>query len=380
MRFTCSFAPFPLYFVPGARHNRSVQSLVRWIACLLLSGLAAHPAQAAFSSLYAFGDGVCTTTDNVSGPASLYYGNRYCNGRIWIEVLAQRQGLAYDPAKNWSYFGHYSSNLVEHVSQFSPPADANTSLFVVWVNDADFVDDMSKIYPSLDAAVWSNAMTSSLANHLQVLTNLYAKGARTLVMPNAADITKTPQYSGLPAADKSFIRQRVIDFNAGFAAMLDQARASLPGAQIYVPDIFALLDQLAAHPADYGLVNPGIDAVEDPNLTDYSLNGPGADYLFWDAFDPTAKAHAVIAGVMQQMISPASISALTLLNGSNQLAVANLPIGLNGSVDGTSNLASGTWTPVTDFDSTNATQTISVQATGPWQFYRLRFPFAWSWP
>ena len=372
--------PFPLYFVPGARHSRSVQSLVRWLACVLLSGLAAHPACAAFSSLYAFGDGVCTTTDNVSGPVSLYYGNRYCNGRIWIEVLAQRQGLAYDSTKNWSYFGHYSSNLVEHVSQFSAPADANTSLFVVWVNDADFVDDMSKIYPSLDPAAWSNAITSSLANHLQALTNLYAKGARTLVMPTAADITKTPQYSGLPVADKSFIRQRVIDFNAGFADMLNQARATLPGVQIYVPDIFALLDELSAHPEDYGLVNPGIDALEDPNLADYSLDGPGASYLFWDAFDPTAKAHAVIAGVVQQLISPVRISALTLLNGSNQLAVANIPIGLSGAVDGTSNLVSGTWTPVTNFDSLSATQAIFAPAPGPWPFYRLRFPFAWSWP
>jgi hypothetical protein len=357
-----------------------VQSLARWIACLLLSGPAILPARAAFSSLYAFGDGVCTTTDNTSGPAYLYDGNRYCNGRIWIEVLAQRQGLAYDPTRNWSYFGHYSSNLVAHVSQFSPPPDASTSLFIVWVNDADFVDDMSRIYPSLDAAAWSSAISTSLANHLQALTNLYAKGARTLVMPNAVDITKIPQYSGLSAADKSFVRQRVMDFNAGFAAMLNQARASLPGVRIYIPDIFALLDDLVAHSAAYGLVNPGIDAVEDPNLTDYSLNGPGASYLFWDAFDPTAKAHAVIAGVVQQLISPASITALTLLSGSNLLAVVNIPIGLNGSVDGSSNLVSGTWTPVTTFDSTNATQAVFVPATGPWQLYRLRFPFAWSWP
>ncbi|OYV07059.1 MAG: hypothetical protein CFE26_03060, partial [Verrucomicrobiales bacterium VVV1] len=59
----------------------------------------------AFSSLYVFGDGVCTTTDNASG-ANYFYGNRYCNGRVWVEVLAQWQGLAYDSAKNKSFFGN----------------------------------------------------------------------------------------------------------------------------------------------------------------------------------------------------------------------------------------------------------------------------------
>jgi len=48
-----------------------------------------------FTSLQVFGDGVCTTTDNVSTSAP-FHGNRYCNGRVWIEVLCQWQGLPYD--------------------------------------------------------------------------------------------------------------------------------------------------------------------------------------------------------------------------------------------------------------------------------------------
>ena len=61
-----SRSPFSLYFCP-ARASRAVKSLVRWIAFVLLSGPAVLPAHAAFSSLYAFGDGVCTTTDNLGG-------------------------------------------------------------------------------------------------------------------------------------------------------------------------------------------------------------------------------------------------------------------------------------------------------------------------
>ena len=355
-----------------------MNSLVRLVVLVLFSGPAVLGSKAAFDSLYVFGDGVCSSTDNIYG-GSLYYPDTYCNGRVWVQVLAQRQGVTYDASKNLSYFGHYSFYLSTDVSQFST-TNANTSLFVVWVNNADFVWDMQNIYPSTSLATWNNAMNGSLANHSQAITNLYAKGARTLIMPNAVDITKIPQYSGLASGDKSFIRQRVIDYNTAFAAMLDQARVSLPGVKVYMPDMFALFDDLVAHPGNYGLVNPGTAALGDPNLTDYSFDGPGADYDFWDPFDPTAKVHEIAADTVQQLISPVNITNLVLLDGSNRLDAANIPISLNGSVDGSSNLVSGTWTPVADIDSTNTTQAIFVPAPSPWQFYRLRFPFAWSQP
>jgi phospholipase/lecithinase/hemolysin len=362
---------------------------------VLLSEPAVLPAQAAFSSLYVFGDGVSTTTNNPY-PAH-YWGLRRCNGRVWVEVLAQRQGLPNNTvtnvnwsysSNNWSYFGQYSSILVQNVSSFNVPGDANTALFVVWVNNADFVYDISHYspYASNNLAAWNDAINQSLTNHWKALTNLYyAKGARTLVMPNAVDVTEIPAYVYLASEYKSFIRQRVVDFNNGFTAMLAQARAALPGVKIHMPDMFAMLDDILAHPANYGVTNAlldgqSVDALDDPSLTDLSLNGPGANYIFWDDMDPTAKAHAVMADVAQQLISPARINNLTLLNGSNRLDVARLPIGLSGFVNGRSNLALGSWNSVTNFGSTNATQTIFVPASGPLRYYQLRFPFAWSWP
>lgn len=350
---------------------------------MLLFGLVVFPAHAAFTSLHIFGDGVSTTTNGPGG--SIYYGNRYANGRVWVEVLAQRQGLAYDANKNRSYFGHYSVNLVENVNNFSAPPDANTALFVVWVNNADFVYDMNNFtpYTTNNLSRWTNALNQSLTNHLTAIQTLYAKGARTLIMPNAADITKVPFYVGLSSASKTFVRQRIIDFNTAFAATLDQARATLPGMAIYVPDIFALLDDVVAASANYGLTNVlsnglTVDALSDPSLTDKSLEGPGANYIFWDYLDPTAKFHAVIADVVQQLVSPVQISALTSVNASNRLEVTNIPIGQNGFVEGSPNLVN--WTTEEAINSTNATQTMFLPASDPQRFYRLRFPFAWSWP
>ena len=82
----------------------------------------------------------------------------------------------------------------------------------------------------------------------------------------------------------------------------------------------------------------------------------------------------------QQLVSPVKISKVTSLNGSNRLDVANIPIGLNGFVDGRTNLLLGSWTQITNFNSTSATQAMFVPTSGSRRFYRLRFPFAWSWP
>jgi hypothetical protein len=371
----------PSLLVPGIRQAQAVKSLVQLIVFVLLSGPAVLPTQAVFSSLYAFGDGVCTTTDNVDWDPS-YYPMTYSNGRIWIQVLAQRQGLAYDGNKNLSYFGHGSADLVNDLNSFTAPTNVNTALFVVWVNDADFANYMLNTYPTygLDPAKWNSMVSSSLANHQTAITKLYAKGALTLIMPNAVDLTKIPQYVNMAAGEKSFIRQGISDFNTSFATLLNQAMASQPSLKIYMPDMFGLQDNMVAHPGDYGLVNAtgGIYAIQDGYST---WNGPRNNWLWWDPWDPTAKAHEIMADTVQQLLSPATISKVISLNGSNRLDVVNYPSGLGGYVDGRTNLPYGSWTlNLTNFTSTNVTQSIFVRTSGPQQSYRLRFPFAWSWP
>ncbi len=231
---------------------------------------------------------------------------------------------------------------------------------------------------------WTNAMNLSLTNHFIAITNLYAKGARTLVMPNAVDITKVPDYSNYGSNNLAFIRQRIIDFNAAFSTTLvSRIKSNCPGMTIYVPDFFALLDKIWTNAAAYGLTNAGTYALNQngPNgLKNLSMTGPGTNYIWWDDEDPTAKVQEIMADVAQQLLSPVRIGEVTALNGSNRLDVTNLPVGLNGFVDGVTNLAPAIWTAQANFSSTNMTQSIFVTAAGPSWFYRLRFPFVWTWP
>jgi len=374
-----------------------------------LLGCATSAPCAGFSSIYIFGDSVsATATNNATGSATnFYYGKRYSNGRTWVEVLAQRQGLGATSVTNanWNYssnnvsfFGQYSPILLTNVSNFVAPTNAANCLFVIWVCDADFVGDMND--PNVGNPVtapqngtnivaWTTAINQHLTNHFIAITNLYAKGCRTLIAPNAADVTEVPEFNTSAAAYRAFVRQRIISFNTNYVAMLKQIATTSTGLTIYIPDMFGLLDGVLTNAAGYGLTNAlyrgsSIDAIEAYGyglLPNANLNGPGTNYIFWDRpGDPTAKFGAVIADVVQHLIAPAQITHVTLLEDDCQLGVANLPIGLDGFVDGSTNLVVTNWVALANFNSTNATETIIVPASGPLRFYRLRFPYAWSWP
>jgi phospholipase/lecithinase/hemolysin len=340
----------------------------------LLFGLFILPAQAAFTSFYVFGDALSTTTNNTSG--GNYFGQSFSNGKVWVEVLAERQGITYQSNKNWSYFGDYSANLVANVNTFSAPVDGSTALFAVWVSAADLLGFW--VANTMNASQWATALNQSQTNHLTAINTLYNKGARTLVMPSAVDISAAPYFATLSASQRTFLRQRAIDFNTGFAVTLNQARALHPDLVIYEPNLFSLVDDLMAHPGNYGLTKTNIDVLQDGSLSNKALNGPGTNYVFWDWQDPTAKVHEIIADTIQQFIWPVQISKIISFNGSNRLDVANVPIGRDGFVDGSTNFIA--WDSDAPFDSTNATQSIFIPTSDPVRLYRLRFPFAWTWP
>ena len=388
-----------------------MKSLFQSAIVILLLGLVVLPAQAAFTNLYVFGDALSSTAD---GTGADYYAGRDSNGRVWVEVLAQRQGLAYDAGKNNSYFDHNSATLVNDINNFTAPADVANDLFIVWVCNADTFDAAQ--VPD-NSSQWTAAIAQSQANHLQIITNLYARGVRTLILPNAVDISEIPAFdAGITLTNVE--HTGCVAYNVAFSNTVNQARALCPGLKIYTPDFFTLLNNVLTNAAAYGLTNAlsagfSIDALTAlyPN-SPANLNGSGTNYIFWDSQDPTAQLHEIIADVVQQIVSPVQISKLAVLASSNRLDVVNLPLGLNGSVLGSTNLAPANWAAVQSFNSTSLTQSIFVPTNsisiskvqivphddGPpvlgggggstnstpfistAQFYRLQFPYAWSWP
>jgi len=341
------------------------------------------PVRAGFSSLSVFGDALSTTTNNPS-VGSLYYGMRRSNGRVWVEVLAQRQGLNYDPNKNFSYYDHNSSSLLTQIKS-SPATYTANDLVILWVCNSDTFDSAQS---SANSGQWIVNNSQSQTNHLQIITNLYAKGVRTLILPNAVDISKVPAFN--QGSLTSVMSAGCIDYNTKFTNTLYyfKTNPAYSGLKIYAPDFFKLLNNVITNAAYYGLSNAllngkSIDALSD--LPNAATNGPGTNYVFWDPENPTAKFHAVIADEAQKLLPQvARISKITLLTGSNRLDVVDMPGGLNGFVEGATNLAPANWaTNLAAFASSNTTPSVFVPASGPQRFYRLRipyYPYIWSWP
>jgi thermolabile hemolysin len=326
--------------------------------------------------MYVYGDGTCTTTTGPGTPD--YFGGRLSNGLVWVEDLASLQGLTFDDTRNNSKFGNYSTWLVSAVSNF-PTAGASTALVVVWVADADIYDNC--LYDVTNLTLWTNDINQSQTNHAKAIQTLYNKGVRTLVMPNAIDMSKVPQIAqGMPSSYLAFYSQQCAVFNTAFSNTLNTARSTHSGLTIYSPDFFTLHNNLTSHPADYGVVNAKtngqpIDALDDYYLTDKSFTGPGASYIFWDDLDPTAKVHLIMGTIAHQLISPVqpTITKFTFQGASNKLDVVNIPMARDGVVQGSTTLTN--WSTVKNIlNSTNASQSIFVPASAsPQQVYRLRF-------
>ena len=271
-------------------------------------------------------------------------------------------GVVFDNTKNNSNWDHNSSTLATQIRSFTAPPDVANDLFIVWVCNADTFDAASASTPLTPTQRQATNILSQ-ANHLQIITNLYAKGVRTLILPNAVDLSKIPAFNAGTLAPT--IHAECVDYNTKFANTIAQARALCPGLKIYSADFYALLNNALTNAASYGLTNAlsakgySIDAYNDPTITTLTLNGKGTNYIFWDSHDPTAKFHEVMADVVQQTISPVQISQITALASSNLLNVVNVPVGLNGFVDATTNLTS-TWTALQSVTSASTAQSVFV--------------------
>jgi hypothetical protein len=359
---------------------KNVKSRTAMLLLALTLALLSIPRAKAFSSMYVYGDGVCATNDWTAVSDPLYYELRNCNGRVWVEVLWEWQGLAFDNAKNKSYFGHVSSSVVTETAAFAG-TDAATALFVIWCANADFVE-----FVTANGSNWAGFISNSVANHVQAATNIYDKGGRTIMIPNAVDIMAVPSYNGYSTSSKAVITARVIEFNAAFKAAMVNLAASKPGLTIYQPDAFSFFEQVLADPSSYGLQNPL--PLNAPVYDIPSANkefGPGIDYVFWDDYHPTAKFQMLLADFFQQIVSPVKVNSIACAGGNVLMQVANVPLGDRaGSIQGSSNLLPP-WSselsisePFVSGGST--TKSYSFPASGAKRFYRVGFPVVWTWP
>jgi thermolabile hemolysin len=342
-----------------------------WVCIVLLCFSVALPLAAApsFDAIYVFGDSLSDTGNEPAEPVAHYQG-RWSNGPLWIEHLSTRLGLSYIATNNFARSGAQCDDAYAQTLAFTPPGNVSQSLFVVWAGGNDFLQEYDQ--NGFSDSKWNQQTTYSASSIGNAVNELYAKGARHILVPNTVDVTEIPTLNYLPEFLRSYLRGKVSAFNSKLATQLNAVHTAHPDLQLYRCDTFARLKSLLGTARQFGFTEWNIDVLADVTLFDKSFNGPGSNYVFWDPIHPTTKAHGIIADWFLAVVAPMKPGlVLTQSGGGLGLTTMQVHAGRDYLLQSSTNLTA--WTDVTTFLSITNHQPLSIPAGLPKAFYRLKW-------
>lgn len=320
----------------------------RWLGGMLVMACSLAPGVALagpWTSLVAFGDSL---SDN--GNATLLTGgffpgtpsSRFSNGPVAVEYLAQRIGVPLapsvaggtdyavggattgtvnfnveidNPAGLQSFPGVDPTGILLQVGAFlgsGTAFDPATSLFTIWGGPNDlFLALAEGMTDPLDLGAVAGRAVQNLG---AAVVGLAGGGARHFIVPNMANLGRTPRFAGTPA--EPGLEALSIGFNAGLASTMTQIEDAL-GVEIILVDIFSTLDLIIGNPQAFGFTNATTGCLDSP--ADVLAGCPG--FVFFDGVHPTTAAHFLISELFAQAI-PVPSSLALLLAGAGGLLVA----------------------------------------------------------
>ncbi len=320
-----------------------------------------------FNALYAFGDSLSDTGRNPAGSETSYYNGRFSNGPLWVEYLSANLGLPYNAANNFAVSGSNTSDLLSEIAGLPASSNLSSSLFTIESGGNDFLDNAGL---GTNDAAWGVVVSNAVANFTNAVGVLYTNGAREILVANLSNIGQIPLFSIAPAGYSIYVDSKVAVFNHQLASALTNVMQHSTGLRIYLADFNRESSNIINAPVSFGFTVSTIGALQDPNLTDKSFTGPGANYVFWDPVHPTTKGHALLAAVAFQCVG---VQLNLARNGTDMnLTVNNLYPGLPYTIQSSANLA--TWSNYQTFTATN-TNVVATLTNGPGtkSFYRVKY-------
>jgi outer membrane lipase/esterase len=230
-----------------------------------------------FSSLVVFGDSL---SDNGNA-------GRFTNGRVWVEHLGDRFGLALLPVRgggsNYAVggarCGEGPNSLADQVRVYLAEAGSPVgkgALHIVFCGGNDLLGASMN---GAEASARAAGMALGQAVH-----ELATRGAREILLPNLPDVGHTPAVRAYGSGVVAVARRLTIAFNDALEATLNRGPAG-GDVRLCRLNLFVLLDQVMADPAGSGF----------DNVT-FPCAGRSCDRsLFWDDVHPTAHAHRKLA-------------------------------------------------------------------------------------
>jgi phospholipase/lecithinase/hemolysin len=311
-----------------------VGALCGLLATALVALTAPATSAATYSKLVVFGDSLSDVGNehavhgNVTPPN--YYGYRNSNGPLWVDDLAAKLGepsltnslsggsdFAYGGATA-SNLGTWVPNLGSQVSTYLAGGADSNALYIVWAGANDFLDTLATIAqpnagksaPSTsqvaacqtNAGTWAGYVSSAVGT-------LHAAGAVNFLVPNLPPLGSTPALNSNSTAIRAGVDSAVSTFNSTLSADLSVLEGAHPDLKVQMLDVYSLLNQVVAHPSDYGFTN-ATDACYPPTGVSSSKYG---EYVFWDYIHPTTAAHAVLGEAAAQIVAEPATFVLAIL-------------------------------------------------------------------
>lgn len=334
--------------------QRTVARLAAAGVTAVTFALAASPASATYSAVYAFGDSLTdngnlfAATTAAFGPSNAlpqayspvtggYLNGRFSNGKASVEYMATRLGLPLvdlafggattdvGPVYNTAG-GPFGTGLKAQLQIFDAKtggaADPN-GLYFIWAGSNDlrqaFEDAAGAATPADAQTILTTAATSVIVNLRSAITHLWNEGARHFFIPTEPDFGLTPEGK----SNQAFLSGFTTQFDAQLAGSLASVANPtslinlLLGADIDIFDTLAIQRAVYANPGAYG-----IGDVDNPCFTGY-VGIPGAvcaagldtTNMFWDKVHPTAATNTVLGFAMAAQVPEPSALLLVALAG-----------------------------------------------------------------
>lgn len=238
-------------------------------------------------------------------PSPPYFEGRFSNGRVAVEVLADRLGYRVNRASNFAVGGATTGrenvgdtpllrigglqNQIDRFSTLVGSRGANPrALYFVWAGSNDLFN------PAVDPTTAVNQAAANIRTAVTRLANLGAKNIVVVQNPNLGRVPLSRQTGRLDSLANSTQR-----LNNQLRSQLTPLERTLD-INVILGDLFPLGEAIAQDPDGFGFVN-----VVDPFLQGLTPIDPSINpnrFFFWDQTHPTARGHALFANPLREAV------------------------------------------------------------------------------
>jgi len=178
------------------------------------------------------------------------------------------------------------------------------ALYIMWIGGDDLRDALTALAtdPVNGQANAGLIVQNAIFGIRDNLVRLYGAGARRFLVPGAPDISKAPAVSLQGPVAQGAATLLASQFNAALETLLAGLEASLQVSIVRL-DTFALVDEVVATPASFGLTD-ATDPCIALNTTVHPYCAKPGGYLFWDGIHPTVAGHRIVAERAYKALNP----------------------------------------------------------------------------